>query len=186
MRFGFPIRTSPDQRSFASFPGLIAGCRVLRRLSMPRHPPYTLKSLATFTDRRPPLGRPAPFLRKTRRVNRTAAAPPGRGGGGRCCRLTRAPKLRPPRGEPRSRTEWAGRPVMGQLSPKKVLDDARPTESTNLERRTVGTVRTPPGVGITPDAGADVADPADQITRPARPPIAVRPHRKRDPLGLLP
>jgi hypothetical protein len=49
---GFPIRTSPDQRSFASFPELIAGCRVLRRLSMPRHPPYTLLSLTTFTGRR--------------------------------------------------------------------------------------------------------------------------------------
>src|SRR5690349_1653354 len=49
---GFPIRTSPDQRLFADSPGLIAGCRVLRRLSMPRHPPYTLSSLITFTDHR--------------------------------------------------------------------------------------------------------------------------------------
>ena len=49
---GFPIRTSPDQRSFASSPELIAGCRVLRRLSMPRHPPYTLNSLTTFIDHR--------------------------------------------------------------------------------------------------------------------------------------
>ena len=37
---------------FASSPELFAGCRVFRRLSMPRHPPYTLKSLATFTDHR--------------------------------------------------------------------------------------------------------------------------------------
>ena len=51
-RWGFPIRKSPDQLSFARSPALIAGCRVLRRLSMPRHPPYTLKSLATFTDHR--------------------------------------------------------------------------------------------------------------------------------------
>ena len=30
---------------FASFPELIAGCRVFLRLSMPRHPPYTLGKL---------------------------------------------------------------------------------------------------------------------------------------------
>jgi hypothetical protein len=50
---GFPIRTPPDQSSFASSPGLFAGCRVLRRLSMPRHPPYTLNRLTTFIDHRP-------------------------------------------------------------------------------------------------------------------------------------
>src|SRR5205814_9209725 len=44
-RLGFPIRKSPDQRLFASFPELIAGYHVLLRFSMPRHPPYTLKSL---------------------------------------------------------------------------------------------------------------------------------------------
>src|SRR5215213_1709941 len=49
---GFPIRTPPDQRSFASSPELFAGCRVLRRLSMPRHPPYTLIRLTTFIDHR--------------------------------------------------------------------------------------------------------------------------------------
>ena len=54
LRWGFPIRTSQDQRSFASSPELIAGCRVLHRFSMPRHPPYTLKSLTTFTDHRHP------------------------------------------------------------------------------------------------------------------------------------
>jgi hypothetical protein len=41
----FLIRKSPDQRLFASFPELIAGYNVLRRLSMPRHPPYTLGKL---------------------------------------------------------------------------------------------------------------------------------------------
>jgi hypothetical protein len=41
----FRIQKSPDQCSFASFPELIAGCRVFRRLSMPRHPPYTLGKL---------------------------------------------------------------------------------------------------------------------------------------------
>src|SRR5205085_11224456 len=38
----FHIQKSPDQCLFASFPELIAGCRVFLRLSMPRHPPYTL------------------------------------------------------------------------------------------------------------------------------------------------
>ena len=41
----------------------------------------------------------------------------------------------------------SGRPVMGQLSPKKVLDDARPTESTVLGHRAVGTDQCPPGWG---------------------------------------
>jgi hypothetical protein len=49
----FLIQTSRDQRSFASFPGLIAGYHVFRRLSMPRHPPCTLSSLTTVTDHRP-------------------------------------------------------------------------------------------------------------------------------------
>ena len=48
----FLIRRSPDQRSFASFPEHIAGYHVLHRLSMPRHPPYTLSSLTTFIDHR--------------------------------------------------------------------------------------------------------------------------------------
>src|SRR5687768_2053953 len=52
MQPSFLIRTSPDQRLFASFPELIAGYHVLHRLSMPRHPPYTLSSLTTFIDHR--------------------------------------------------------------------------------------------------------------------------------------
>ena len=48
----FLIQKSPDQRLFASFPELIAGYHVFRRLSMPRHPPYTLSSLTTFIDHR--------------------------------------------------------------------------------------------------------------------------------------
>src|SRR5688500_15243769 len=52
MQLSFLIRTSPDQRLFASFPELIAGYHVLHRLSMPRHPPYTLSSLTTFIDHR--------------------------------------------------------------------------------------------------------------------------------------
>ena len=58
MPLSFLIQTSRDQRSFASFPGLIAGYHVFRRLSMPRHPPCTLSSLTTFTDHRHgPLGK---------------------------------------------------------------------------------------------------------------------------------
>ena len=52
LRLGFPIQKSADQRSFASFPQLIAGYHVFRRLSMPRHPPCTLSNLTTFTDAR--------------------------------------------------------------------------------------------------------------------------------------
>ena len=48
----FRIQKSPDQRLFANFPELIAGYHVFRRLSMPRHPPYTLSSLTTFIDHR--------------------------------------------------------------------------------------------------------------------------------------
>ena len=48
----FLIQKSPDQRLFASFPELIAGYHVFRRLSMPRHPPCTLSSLTTFIDHR--------------------------------------------------------------------------------------------------------------------------------------
>lgn len=51
-RPSFLIQKSPDRRSFASFPELIAGYHVFRRFSMPRHPPCTLKSLTTFTDHR--------------------------------------------------------------------------------------------------------------------------------------
>ena len=52
-QLSFLIQKSPDRRLFASFPELIAGYNVLRRLSMPRHPPYTLSSLTTFIDHRP-------------------------------------------------------------------------------------------------------------------------------------
>src|ERR671912_1441177 len=51
-QLSFLIQKSPDQRSFASFPELIAGYHVFRRLLMPRHPPYTLSSLTTFIDHR--------------------------------------------------------------------------------------------------------------------------------------
>jgi hypothetical protein len=40
---GFPIRKSPDQRLFATFPRLIAGYYVLHRHFLSRHPPYALR-----------------------------------------------------------------------------------------------------------------------------------------------
>ena len=45
---GFPIRRSPDRSLFDSSPRHIAACHVLHRLSTPRHPPCTLRSLTTF------------------------------------------------------------------------------------------------------------------------------------------
>ena len=42
---GCPIRTFLDQRLLATSPELIAGCYVLRRLLMPRHPPYALVAI---------------------------------------------------------------------------------------------------------------------------------------------
>ena len=45
MRLGCPIRTSPDQSLFASYPKLIAGYYVLHRCFLPRHPPYTFGDL---------------------------------------------------------------------------------------------------------------------------------------------
>ena len=42
---GFPIRRSPDQRLLATSPKLFAGCYVLHRLLMSRHPPFALNYL---------------------------------------------------------------------------------------------------------------------------------------------
>ena len=42
---GSPIRTSSDQHSLANSPRHIAGCNVLLRPFMPRHPPNALKHL---------------------------------------------------------------------------------------------------------------------------------------------
>ena len=42
---GFPIRKPPDQSLLGSSPRFIAANHVLRRLSVPRHPPYALSSL---------------------------------------------------------------------------------------------------------------------------------------------
>jgi hypothetical protein len=184
VRFGFPIRTSPDQRSFASFPGLIAGCRVLRRLSMPRHPPYTLKSLATFTASPSTSGPPLHPTRKTRRTGRDKSGPARAWRGRTMLPAIRMSRSRPSRGTSQD-TRTTGRPVMGQLSPKKVLDDARPTESTNLERPSRGNGCQLPGVGITPDAGAGVADPAERH-RPSLAAPSLGGPLGNVPLGLLP
>ncbi len=133
---GFPIRTPPDQRSFASSPELIAGYNVLLRFSMPRHPPYTLKSLTTFTDHRLsplPLKSLGPCGLRTPSRSRPA---------GRAGRPTTSDD--DPRGEPNE----TARAVTDQLTiAKKVLDDARPTEKTSLTR-----------VGDPPSAGAGAAE----------------------------
>src|SRR3989339_886595 len=39
---GYPIRISPDQRLLTTSPKLFAGCYVLHRLLMSRHPPFAL------------------------------------------------------------------------------------------------------------------------------------------------
>ena len=46
---GCPIRKSRDQSLLSGFPELIAASHVLHRLLVPRHPPYALSSLTTFT-----------------------------------------------------------------------------------------------------------------------------------------
>jgi hypothetical protein len=50
---GFPIRTSPAQRSVGNSPELFAATHVLLRLLAPRHPPHALSSLLTLIPRRP-------------------------------------------------------------------------------------------------------------------------------------
>ncbi len=51
--WGFPIRTSPAQRSVGNSPELFAATHVLLRLLAPRHPPHALSSLLTLISRRP-------------------------------------------------------------------------------------------------------------------------------------
>ena len=48
---GSPIRTSSDQHSLANSPRHIAGCNVLLRPFMPRHPPNALKHLQKQTKK---------------------------------------------------------------------------------------------------------------------------------------
>ena len=51
---GFPIRTSPDQRLLATSPKLIAGCYVLHRLLVSRHPPSARMPVDHSTSSRSP------------------------------------------------------------------------------------------------------------------------------------
>ena len=46
MRGGFPHSETPGSKPARGSPGLVAACRVLHRLSAPRHPPGALLSLA--------------------------------------------------------------------------------------------------------------------------------------------
>jgi hypothetical protein len=73
---GFPIRTSPDQRSVGNSPELFAATHVLLRLLAPRHPPHALSSLLTSISRHAHL--PAGFLGLETKVQ----APALRGGPG--------------------------------------------------------------------------------------------------------
>ena len=50
---GFPIRTSSVQSLCSNSPKLFAATNVLHRLLVPRHPPYTLSSLALFFPKAP-------------------------------------------------------------------------------------------------------------------------------------
>ena len=65
-RWGFPIRRSRGHRLFASSPERFVGYHVLHRLSMPRHPPYTLSNLITLIDHPRP-GQDDSCLTRTRR-----------------------------------------------------------------------------------------------------------------------
>jgi hypothetical protein len=70
----FRIPNSPDRRLIANSPEHIAGFHVFRRFSMPRHPPYTLKSLTTFIDHR--------HVPRRRTSDPALRAPSGRAGHG--------------------------------------------------------------------------------------------------------
>ena len=67
----YRIQKSPDQCLFASFPELIAGCRVFLRLSMPRHPPCTLVKLDLLD--RGSIVKINPFIRKVCFANRCSS-----------------------------------------------------------------------------------------------------------------
>ena len=82
---GSPIRAPPDRRLFAASPGLFAGCRALRRLLPPRHPPYALLRLAMQPQppwpgpRRRPQGGGQPSRFRFRFFTTRAAPAPFRG-----------------------------------------------------------------------------------------------------------
>src|SRR3954471_11784789 len=101
---GFPIRTSPDQSSVDSSPGLFAASHVLLRLLVPRHPPCALTNLATkmlaSTVQFSSYGRRPPH---TRRLTTTPHPPRGQGRGGRFTEEAVPHEQAPHPGEPSRR-----------------------------------------------------------------------------------
>src|SRR5205809_5943354 len=59
---GFPHSEIPGSKPICGSPGLIAAYRVLHRLLVPRHSPYTLSSLTIRNSKLTPTGLPAPTL----------------------------------------------------------------------------------------------------------------------------
>ena len=72
---GFPIRTSPAQRSVGNSPELFAATHVLHRLLAPRHPPHALSSLLALISRRPASRRDSRNSRPRSRPQLFAADP---------------------------------------------------------------------------------------------------------------
>ena len=72
---GFPIRTSPAQRSVGNSPELFAATHVLHRLLAPRHPPHALSSLLTLIPRKPASRRDCQNSRPRSRPQLFAADP---------------------------------------------------------------------------------------------------------------
>ena len=70
---GFPIRTPSDHGSLANSPRIIAGCYVLLRLLVPRHPPGALLS---FNKTRPKNKRCSRPLYSSRTTTRTTPTHP--------------------------------------------------------------------------------------------------------------
>src|SRR5438067_7943188 len=87
---GFPIRESAGHRPFSASPRLIAAVHALRRLLVPRHPPYALTILTVISGWKPAGFRPVipvslatvQFSRSAKRRRATAARAfaPGAGG----------------------------------------------------------------------------------------------------------
>ena len=73
--WGFPIRTSPAQRSVGNSPELFAATHVLLRLLAPRHPPHALSSLLTLIPRKPASRRDCRNSRPRSRPQLFAAEP---------------------------------------------------------------------------------------------------------------
>ena len=107
-RPGFPIRTPPDQSSFASSPRTIAGYDVLHRLLPPRHPPFALTRLTTQPQAvsPPSAARPASVLVRMRHtpLDETGLpAPPGAPD-----RLSELSRIEPRPPQPRTTRESCG------------------------------------------------------------------------------